>query len=140
MAYSNAHILAAVLTFWARPAISQVATAKLAQLPMMQSLQQSIVGMGLVNSAYTIANDLHPLILPMVNNVLQPYLEKMFSQIPDEALPGLARDIIADAQAKGSYTILDGLITLEVEDIKELKALVEKNLPQEEKTGYIINN
>lgn len=136
MAYSNAQILAAVVSFWARPAITQIAMSKLASMPMVRELQNAVINLGLVNSAYNIMTDLQPLMQPIINNLMQPYLETQFSKIPDEAIPAMVRDIIIDAQAKGRYTIMDGLITLDGKDISELRALIEKNLPATEVKGY----
>lgn len=140
MAYTNAQILAAVVSFWARPAISQLAMSKIASMPILQGLQNSAISMGLVNSTYNIMSDLQPFMQPLINNMLQPWLEKQFSQVPDEALPGLVRDIIIDAQAKGGHSFMDGLITLDGKDIAELKALIEKNLPMTEVKGYVIKS
>ena len=129
MQYSNAQKLAAVVSHWARPAITQLATSRLASLPMVQNLQQMAIGSGLVSSAYNISADLMPLVQPLANNLLQPYLCRIFAQVPDEALPQLARDILAEAERQGSYSIMDGFLTLELQDIRELQNLVNKNLP-----------
>lgn len=136
MAYSNAQILAAVVSHWARPAITQIAMSKLAGLPLLRSIQQTAVGMGLVGGSYNIMNDLQLLVQPALNNILQPYLERQFGQLPDESIPGLARDIIAEAQAKGSYSLMEGLVIFDGDDIAELGALIEKNLPAAEAKGY----
>lgn len=138
MAYSNAHILAAVLSHWARPAVTQLATERLVQMPMLQAIQQKVISTGLVNTAYNIGNDLTPLLQPIVNNILQPYLERQLSQLPDEAIPSLAREILAQASSRGEYQLLDGAIVLDKEDIAELSNLVEKNLPLTEKETYEI--
>ena len=132
MAYTNAQILSAVVAHWARPAVTQLATSRIASLPFMQSLQQSAVNARLVNASYNIGNDIAPLITPMVDNLLQPYLEKQLSQLPDETIPSLARDILKQASSRGEYSLMDGLITLDRDDIAELQMLVEKNLPKVE--------
>ena len=136
MSWSNAQKLAAVVSFWARPALTQLATSRLSSLPMMQSLQQSIVASGLVSQAYNISADLMPIMAPVINNLLQPYLEKQLAQLPDESIPALARDVLAEAERKGSMSILDGFLTLEAQDIQELRQLVEKNLPMADRQGY----
>lgn len=136
MSWSNAQKLAAVVSFWARPALTQLATSRLSSLPMMQNLQQSIVASGLVSQAYNISADLIPIMSPVINNLLQPYLEKQLAQLPDESIPALARDVLAEAERKGSMSILDGFLTLEAQDIQELRQLVEKNLPMAESQGY----
>ena len=124
------------MSFWARPALTQLATSRLSSLPMMQSLQQSIVASGLVSQAYNISADLMPIMAPVINNLLQPYLEKQLAQLPDESIPALARDVLAEAERKGSMSILDGFLTLEAQDIQELRQLVEKNLPMADRQGY----
>lgn len=133
MGYSNAQILSAVLSHWARPAVTQLATERLVRMPMLQAIQQRIVASGLVNTTYNIGNDITPLLSPIVNNVLQPYLERQLSQLPDEAIPSLAREILAQASSRGEYSLLDGAIVLDKEDITELQRLVEKNLPLPER-------
>ena len=138
MAFSNAQKLAAVVSHWARPAITQLATAKLSSLPMMQNLQNTIIGSGIVSNAYNIGADLLPLVSPMVANLLEPYLVKQFSQLPDESIPALARDVLTEAERQGSYTVMDGFLTLDINDIRELKSLVEKNLPIMESEHYTI--
>lgn len=136
MSWSNAQKLAAVVSFWARPALTQLATSRLSSLPMMQNLQQSIVASGLVSQAYNISADLMPIMAPVINNLLQPYLEKQLAQLPDESIPALARDVLAEAEKKGSMSIMDGFLTLEAQDIQELRQLVEKNLPMADRQGY----
>lgn len=136
MSWSNAQKLAAVVSFWARPALTQLATSRLSSLPMMQSLQQSIVASGLVSQAYNISADLMPIMAPVINNLLQPYLERQLAQLPDESIPALARDVLAEAEKKGSMSIMDGFLTLEAQDIQELRQLVEKNLPMSDRQGY----
>lgn len=138
MAYSNAQILAAVVSHWARPAITQIAMSKLAGLPLLRSIQQTVAGMGLVGGSYNIMNDLQLLVQPALNNILQPYLERQFSQLPDESIPGLARDVLEEAKKNGNYTLMDGFITLDAEDIAELGELIEKNLPPSTTEGYIV--
>lgn len=124
------------MSHWARPALTQLATSRLSSLPMMQSLQQSIVASGLVSQAYNISADLMPIMAPVINNLLQPYLEKQLAQLPDESIPALARDVLAEAEKKGSMSIMDGFLTLEAQDIQELRQLVEKNLPMADRQGY----
>lgn len=124
------------MSFWARPAVTQLATQRLSSLPVMQNLQQSIMASGLVSQAYNISADLMPIMAPVINNLLQPYLEKQLAQLPDESIPALARDVLAEAEKKGSMSIMDGFLTLEAQDIQELRQLVEKNLPMAESQGY----
>lgn len=67
MEYSNSQILAAVVSEWARPAISQIAAGNIVRLPMLQSLQATIGSLGLVSGTYNLQKDIEPLIQPVVN-------------------------------------------------------------------------
>ena len=58
MEYKNSQILAAVVSEWARPAISQIAAGNLMRLPMLQSLQAAIGSLGIVSGSYAIQKDL----------------------------------------------------------------------------------
>lgn len=136
--YSNAEKLATVVAYWARPAISQVATTKLMQLPMMQSAQASLMGSGIVGNGYSLATDIQPFIEPIVNNLITPMLSRYFEGIPDEAIPKTARAIVDKMKQQRTFSILDGLITFEEADILELDALLAKNLPVENDTTYQI--
>lgn len=134
--YTNSQKLAAVLSEWARPAIAQIASSKLAQMPFMQSLQATISGIGLVGDGYNIISDINPFIQPVINELITPFMEKYFKNIPDEAIPKTAKAIVSQMKNQGQVSLLDGLIVLEAADIDELDGLLEKNLPVEEMECY----
>ncbi len=134
--YSNAEKLATVVAYWARPAISQVATTKLVQLPLMQSAQASLMASGVVGSGYSLASDIQPFVEPIINSLVTPMLNRYFEGIPDEAIPKTARAIVDKMKQQRTFSILDGLITFEEADILELDALLSKNLPVETDTNY----
>lgn len=134
--YSNAEKLATVVAYWARPAISQVATTKLVQLPLMQSAQASLMASGMVGSGYSLASDIQPFVEPIINSLVTPMLNRYFEGIPDEAIPKTARAIVDKMKQQRAFSILDGLITFEEADILELDALLSKNLPVETDTNY----
>nr|DAH54432.1 MAG TPA: hypothetical protein [Caudoviricetes sp.] len=134
--YSNAEKLATVVAYWARPAISQVATTKLLQLPVMQSAQASLMASGMVGSGYSLASDIQPFVEPIINSLVTPMLNRYFEGIPDEAIPKTARAIVDKMKQQRTFSILDGLITFEEADILELDALLSKNLPVETDTNY----
>lgn len=134
--YSNAEKLATVVAYWARPAISQVATTKLLQLPVMQSAQASLMASGMVGSGYSLALDIQPFVEPIINSLVTPMLNRYFEGIPDEAIPKTARAIVDKMKQQRTFSILDGLITFEEADILELDALLSKNLPVETDTNY----
>lgn len=134
--FSNSQKLASVLSEWARPAIAQIASTKLMGMPFMQSLQATIVGSGLVGANYNLASDVNPMIQPIINSLITPMLAKYFSNVPDEAIPSTARAIVNQMIAQGTFSILDGLVTFDPEDIAELDSLLSKNLPIEDTESY----
>ena len=136
MEYKNSQILAAVVSEWARPAISQIAAGNLMRLPMLQSLQATIGSLGLVSGDYALQKDIEPLIQPVVNSLVTPMLAKYFGQMPEESIPQLAHDIVDKVRYNGPLSILEGLITFEEEDLDELADLLQKNLPVETVDGY----
>ena len=136
MEYSNSQILAAVVSEWARPAISQIAAGNIMRLPMLQSLQATIGSLGLVSGTYNLQKDIEPLIQPVVNSLITPMLSKYFGQIPDESIPQMAHDIVEKVRYNGPLSILEGVVTFEEEDLDELAELLQKNLPVESVDHY----
>lgn len=136
MDYTNSQILAAVVSEWARPAISQIAASNLMRLPMLQSLQATIDSMGLVSGSYALQKDIEPLIQPVVNSLVTPMLAKYFGQIPEESIPQMAHDVVDKVRYNGPLSILEGMITFDEEDLDELADLLQKNLPVEKQGGY----
>lgn len=136
MDYTNSQILAAVVSEWARPAISQIAASNLMRLPMLQSLQATIGSMGLVSGSYALQKDIEPLIQPVVNSLVTPMLAKYFGQIPEESIPQMAHDVVDKVRYNGPFSILEGMITFDEEDLDELADLLQKNLPVEKQEGY----
>lgn len=140
MEYKNSQILAAVVSEWARPAISQIATGNLMRLPMLQSLQAAIGSLGIVSGSYAIQKDLEPLIQPIVNSLITPMLARYFGQIPEESIPQMAHDIVEKMRDNGSLSVLEGMVTFEEEDLAELADLLDKNLPVEQTPSYQVKH
>lgn len=140
MEYKNSEILAAVVSEWARPAISQIAAGNLMRLPMLQSLQATIGSLGLVSGNYALQKDIEPLIQPVVNSLVTPMLAKYFGQIPDESIPKMAHDVVDKIRYNGPLSILEGAITFDEEDLDELADLLQKNLPVEQGEGYQVKH
>ena len=140
MEYKNSQILAAVVSEWARPAISQIAAGNLMRLPMLQSLQATIGSLGMVSGNYALQKDIEPLILPIVNSLITPMLARYFGQIPEESIPQMAHDIVEKMRANGSMSILEGMVTFEEEDLAELADLLDKNLPIGQTQDYQVKH
>lgn len=140
MEYKNSQILAAVVSEWARPAISQIAAGNLMRLPMLQSLQATIGSLGIVSGNYALQKDIEPLIQPIINFLITPMLARYFGQIPEESIPQMAHDIVEKMRANGSMSILEGMVTFEEEDLAELADLLDKNLPIGQTQDYQVKH
>ena len=140
MEYKNSQILAAVVSEWARPVISQIAAGNLMRLPMLQSLQAAIGSLGIVSGGYAIQKDLEPLIQPIVNSLITPMLARYFGQIPEESIPQMAHDIVEKMRDNGSLSVLEGMVTFEEEDLAELADLLDKNLPVGQTPSYQVKH
>ena len=140
MEYKNSQILAAVVSEWARPAISQIAAGNLMRLPMLQSLQATISSLGIVSSSYALQKDIEPLIQPIVNSLITPMLARYFGQIPEESIPQMAHDIVEKMRNNGPVSVLEGMVTFDEEDITELSDLLDKNLPVGQTPGYQVKH
>lgn len=140
MEYKNSQILAAVVSEWARPAISQIAAGNLMRLPMLQSLQATIGSLGIVSGNYALQKDIEPLIQPIINSLITPMLARYFGQIPEESIPQMAHDIVEKMRVNGSMSILEGMVTFEEEDLAELADLLDKNLPIGQTQDYQVKH
>ena len=140
MEYKNSQILAAVVSEWARPAISQIAAGNLMRLPMLQSLQATISSLGIVSGSYALQKDIEPLIQPIVNSLITPKLARYFVQIPEESIPQMAHDIVEKMRNNGPVSVLEGMVTFDEEDITELSDLLDKNLPVGQTPGYQVKH
>ena len=140
MEYKNSQILAAVVSDWARPAISQIAAGNLMRLPMLQSMQATISSLGIVSGSYALQKDIEPLIQPIVNSLITPMLARYFGQIPEESIPQMAHDIVEKMRNNGPVSVLEGMVTFDEEDITELSDLLDKNLPVGQTPGYQVKH
>ena len=140
MEYKNSQILAAVVSEWARPAISQIAAGNIMRLPMLQSLQATISSLGIVSGSYALQKDIEPLIQPIVNSLITPMLARYFGQIPEESIPQMAHDIVEKMRNNGPVSVLEGMVTFDEEDITELSDLLDKNLPVGQTPGYQVKH
>ena len=61
MQYTNAQILAAVLAKWGQPAIEQLTSGKLDNLPCMQAVSNKVRSMGWVSPNWSLGKELSPM-------------------------------------------------------------------------------
>lgn len=138
MEYSNAKKLAAVVSYWAHPAISQIATGKIGTLAFVRQLEQTLVASGLVGQDYKVVSEISPFVTSAVDALIEPILEAYFGKVPDASLPKLVHNLVETAMLQASFSVLDGLVTFSREDMAELKVLLDKNLPVCDGESYTI--
>lgn len=132
MNFSNAQKLATVLSEWARPALTDLATSRILDMPFLQSAQAMLINTGLVGRNYSLGNELKPFANNIVDSLLVPVLTEYLSKVPDGALPKMAHSVVNTAMQQPRFSVLDGLIEFAKEDMQELKELLDKNIPIEE--------
>lgn len=129
MTYSNSDILAAVLNRFLQPVVMQFAQSKMGSLPFVQMAENKIRSWGIVGQGWSLASELGPLIEPLSGQLIEPMIKGYLSKVPDESLPAMAHEIVDTALAQGGLNLLDGRLQIDVNDLQELKKLLNYNLP-----------
>lgn len=136
--FTNTQILAAVLTSWARPAITQIMASRINTVPALASVSNFLKTYGIVSQSYNIGNDLLPFLQNGLDTIVQPFLEKYLEKVPDAAIPEMAHSFAKTASMQPKFSILGGIVEFEQDDILELIDLLEKNLPLQTVEKYKI--
>lgn len=126
---TNAQKLAAVLNKWVQPAIRQLAAEKLSGMPFFAALNNKVRSTGWVSPSWSLGEELAPLMGGISSAMIEPMIISQLRNIPDESLPQMAHSIIDEAIKAGQLSLFEGNVVFEVEDLKELKKLLEYNLP-----------
>lgn len=135
---TNAQILAAVLNKWAQPFIGQLIAGKVGNIPALAIAENWIKNLGIVSPNYSIVKDLMPIVGGASEIVVQPMLSKYLSMVDDATLPAMAHGIVDKAIENGELTFAEGFLTFEKSDLKNLKRLLELNLPLELSECYTV--
>lgn len=130
MTYSNAQILSAVINKWASPLVQSLLLESVSNIPMIGSIENNMRSTGWVSNRWSIMNELSPLLTNATGLIVEPLLNKYISTIPDDTIPQVAHGIVdAGLNSGESVSLFEGKITLEQKDLRELKRLLELNLP-----------
>ena len=142
MQYTNAQILSAVLSNFleplVNPIITQLANNGIGKMPAVSMIENKIKSWGIVSPNWTLANELTPFTDIVFGKIISPMINKYVSQLPDEAIPKMAHGIVDKAISNGEMNILDGYITLDIDDLKRLKNLLNWNLPLDNTEEYTV--
>ena len=136
MQYTNAKILAAVLAKWGQPAIEQLTSGKLDNLPWMQAVSNKARSMGWVSPNWSRGKELSPLMSSITEALIVPIIERYLQGMPDSSLPSIAHSIVDAALVNGSLSLFEGNVVFEKEDLEELKNYLNWNLPLGESPVY----
>lgn len=134
--YSNAQILSAVLVKWLEPAITQFGGGKIMSIPALAAIQNKIRSTGWVSQNWSIAQELSPIINKVGGRVVEPIITNMISNYPDAELPRIAHDVVDAAIENGGMNLFEGNLSFDAEDLRQLKKLLDYNLPVSEASGY----
>ena len=134
--YTNAQILAAVLAKWGQPAIEQLTSGKLDNLPWMQAVSNKVRSMGWVSPNWSLCKELSPLMSTITDAVVVPIIGRFLEGMPDESLPSIAHSIVDAALVNGGLSLFEGNVVFEKDDLDELKNYLNWNLPLGESPAY----
>ena len=127
--FTNSQILSAVISKWAQPILLQLASSKMRNFTAIQFLDNKIRSTGWVSPNYSIADEISQFIEPATQYMVAPYIAKYLSNIPEEAIPNMAHAIIDKAITNGKVELFEGKIVFEESDLRNLKTLLNYNLP-----------
>lgn len=134
--FSNRQILAAVLNKWLQPALQQMASTKLMQLPFLANIEAKIRSTGWVSPMWSMANEVAPLLGGVTTQLVEPMISQYLQGIPDEAIPKMAHQLVENAIKQGQLSLFEGNVVFELCDLEELQKLLKYNLPIEEQECY----
>ena len=134
--YTNRQILAAVLNKWLQPALNQMASTKLMQLPFLANIEAKVKSTGWVSPMWSMANEVAPLLSGVTAQLVEPMISQYLQGIPDQAIPKMAHQLVENAIAQGQLTLFEGNVVFELCDLEELQKLLKYNLPIKEEECY----
>lgn len=136
MAFSNAQILATILSKFGQPVIRQFLGLRLSQMSGYRIAEDSIKKWLPVSADYSLMNDLSFVIDGASERTIVPMLTKAFSGVPDDMIPVLAHGIVDSAIKQGELKMMDGTLKISKEDLTELKNYLNWNLPLNQEEEY----
>ena len=136
MNYTNAQILGAVLNKWLQPAVNQIMGQKMSSLPFLSGIENKIRSTGWVRPSWSLGAELAPLMSGAGSQIVEPFLVSYLSKMPDDALPQMAHSVVDKAIANGGLSLFDGNVSFTEQDMRDLKKLLDYNLPVSEQEHY----
>ena len=82
--------------------------------------------------------ELSPLMESVTGNLVAPVIERYLSNVSDESIPKMAHAIVDDALKNGELSLFEGKIVFEEADLRQLKRMLELNLPYSPEEDVIV--
>lgn len=125
----NHQILSAVLNKWAQPLVGEFANKGMSSLPFLQALQNKVRSTGWVSPQWSLTAELGGLLEGVSGALVMPMLNNYLSQLDDASIPQMAHAIVDKAIAQGRLTLFEGNVEFDEADLRQLKRLLDLNLP-----------
>ena len=135
---TNAKILSAVLNKWAQPLIGAFIGSHIQSVPFVQGIQNKVRAMGWVSPNWSVMSELSPLMESVTGSVIAPFLSQYLGRVDDESIPKMAHTIVDDALKNGELSLFEGKVVFEQSDLRQLKRLLELNLPYDPSDDVVI--
>lgn len=78
---------------------------------------------------WTLMSELGGLLEGVSGSLVQPLLNSYLSQLDDASIPQMAHAIVDKAIAQGRLTLFEGNVEFDEADLRQLKKLLDLNLP-----------
>lgn len=125
----NHQILSAVLNKWAQPLVGEFVSKGISSLPFLQALQNKVRSTGWVSPQWSLTAELGGLLEGVSGALVMPMLNNYLSQLDDASIPQMAHSIVDKAIAQGRLTLFEGNVEFDEADLRQLKRLLDLNLP-----------
>ena len=125
----NHQILSAVLNKWAQPLVGEFVNKGMTSLPFLQALQNKVRSTGWVSPQWSLTAELGGLLEGVSGALVMPMLNNYLSQLDDASIPQMAHAIVDKAIAQGRLTLFEGNVEFDEADLRQLKRLLDLNLP-----------
>jgi hypothetical protein len=101
----------------------------MSSLPFLQALQNKVRSTGWVSPQWSLTAELGGLLEGVSGALVMPMLNNYLSQLDDASIPQMAHSIVDKAIAQGRLTLFEGNVEFDEADLRQLKRLLDLNLP-----------
>lgn len=136
--YSNAQILAAILNHVGQPIIYQIMSSRLQNAQFVTMAENWVRNLGIAGPNWSLTSELMPFVEPLSGAVVEPLLARYISNVPDDMIPSMAHSIVDKAIKNGGMTFCDGNVIIDVNDLNEVKKLLNANMPFTRTDRYVL--